>query len=343
MLDEQQFKIISQHIENSFEKEDILNSGLSLFFVNELIKDGFIVSADFQETGQFYPHRVDIETVSQCNARCTFCPQSISPKPNKIMSMGDFEKIMDRLKAYNISNVAINHYGEPLLDPYFKDRVDYLTSLGIPLLLYTNGILLKKELVDFLNEKELLGIVFNVPSMDPEEWSAYMQVSSKLFARVLEGLRHTIATFGSKLKRFQILVNGTTDDHNERTLQIRKEIDMQQSNLEVVEWESNSRAGIIENDQVHQVWNDGDYFAGCDRVAGHLHIGVDGNVFLCCQDYHQEVGFGNLLTDDLESIVTSDYVSQIRAEIYGSQPMRKDLICKSCVELRTKRIEQSLR
>ena len=73
----------------------------------------------------FFPRYADIETVSHCNARCVYCPQSISPKSANTMDMFLFETILKKIRhEYNIPsdfNVVLNHYGEPLLDKHFLE------------------------------------------------------------------------------------------------------------------------------------------------------------------------------------------------------------------------------
>ncbi|HEX8685139.1 MAG TPA: hypothetical protein VF654_01520, partial [Pyrinomonadaceae bacterium] len=52
--------------------------------LERLIRERMIVPASLDETPAFVPHRVDIETCRQCNARCRFCPQSVSPKTPEV-------------------------------------------------------------------------------------------------------------------------------------------------------------------------------------------------------------------------------------------------------------------
>ncbi|MCA1576686.1 MAG: hypothetical protein LC794_04900 [Acidobacteria bacterium] len=90
------------------------------------LREQLLVPATTDETLSFTPHRVDIETCRQCNARCLFCPQSVAPKSRGVMPMELFSLILSRLEGTTPEWVAFNHYGEPLVDPFFKQRVELL-------------------------------------------------------------------------------------------------------------------------------------------------------------------------------------------------------------------------
>ncbi|MCP4177122.1 MAG: hypothetical protein GY756_05085, partial [bacterium] len=105
--------------------------------------------------------------------------------------------------------------------------------------------------------------------------------------------------------------------------------------VSVIEGFCRSRAGEINNKHVINAnYENETIFSGCDRIVSHLHVSWEGNCYLCCEDYNQKVILGNLLKNDIMSIMKSEFVNQLRAEIYGIVPMRKDLICRKCVKIR---------
>ena len=71
---------------------------------------------------------VAIETTSICNKRCTYCPNSSdelrSLRPMKDMDHDVYEKVIDDLQAIRyMGSIALQHYGEPLLDSALEKRI----------------------------------------------------------------------------------------------------------------------------------------------------------------------------------------------------------------------------
>lgn len=289
-----------------------------------------------QNNRLYYPHHVEIETVRHCNAKCIYCPQSFSRMKEGIISPEVFEIVLSRLGPYSPTWVSLTTYGEALLYPsQFKHWVESLARRGLSLFLFTNATLLTDELIEFLKDQKMYGMVFNFPSLDPAEWSQFMQLPQKAYFKARNAIEICVEEFSGKFKEFRILVNGVTNNQNSRIHKIKRHF-KRLGNIEVIENKSHSRAGSIDNEYVESMTHfDQETFAGCERMAGnlHLHVSLEGKCFLCCHDYHQKVILGDLLKNDIQEIMQSKEVLRLRAEIFGDVPMRKDLICRSCVKL----------
>ena len=304
-----------------------------------LIQNGLIVSADTKEDGLFYPHRVDIETVSHCNARCTYCPQSLSPKPKAVMAMSIFAKLLERLKPYSPKWIALNHYGEPLLDPFFNERVNMMSEQNHKLFLFTNGVFMTEDLLHFLSHRLLHGVGINFPSLEPLEWARMMRLSQANFSRTLHQIESAVSLLSGKVAQLEILINNIDNDQSGRVDRIRGHFD-HFGEVNIIKWGSHSRAGSIENSQVYCAQhNNQASFWGCERIVGQLHVSVTGDCFLCCQDYFQKYQFGNIVSHSIDDIMRHGAANELRAEIYGSRKMITDRICRKCVRLRLNRHE----
>jgi sulfatase maturation enzyme AslB (radical SAM superfamily) len=303
-----------------------------------LSDEGLLVPALADESHAFYPHRVDIETVRHCNARCAYCPQSLYRKPMEIMKWNVFERVVAKIDAFNTTWIALNHYGEPLLDPFFKSRVNRINKHH-RIFLATNGVLLTEDLIAFLADADLHSLSFNFPSSNPTQWSRLMGLPRDLFPVV----KRTIESAVSKLSpncEVNVIVQSKTSD---RSVRIRKIRDHFESfgPIKVMEGFCRSRAGIVNNRHVISARHEGvRFFSGCDRIAAHLHVSWEGKSFLCCEDYYQDVILGDLLKDDLMPIMSSASTGQLRAEIYGLTPMRKNLICRNCAKIAPDRLRE---
>lgn len=301
------------------------------------LRENLLVPVSNDETLGFIPHRVDIETCRQCNARCQFCPQSVSPKTRGVMPMDLFSLVLSRLEGTTPEWVAFNHYGEPLVDPFFRQRMELLRERNFPLALFTNGTLLKDAVIDFLAEGGVYKIVFNFPSLEPSEWCQLMQMTEQSYWKARRAIEYSLKTVSNLPQGISISVNGVTDTQATRAEAIREYFSTF-GEVKVRTEVSNSRAGAIQNELVqissHSTW---ERHGGCDRITRHLHVSSEGKVFLCCQDYDQNVVLGDLTQESISTIMTGPLARQLRAEIFGLAPMQSGRLCLNCHELRQSR------
>lgn len=298
------------------------------------LEERLLVLASQNETGDFMLIRADIETCRQCNARCKYCPQSVSPKSRAVMPLDRFELILSKMGDTPLEWVALNHYGEPLLDPFFRERVRMLRERAMPLGLYTNGTLLKESVIDFLSEGGVEEAVFNFPSIDPTEWSHLMQLPEKSYWRARRAIEYYLTNGAQPASGITISVNIAERSQEERVRRIEEHFSAL-GKMKVRAEYSNSRAGSIQNELVSISSREPEKrYAGCERFAHHLHVSWEGKVFLCCQDYEQSVVLGDLTTDSISAIMSTPSARQLRAELYGLEPMAAGRLCVNCNKLR---------
>lgn len=297
-----------------------------------LTRNEMIIPRENDETCLFYPMMIDIETVRHCNARCVYCPQSIDKKPSKIMSIVDFNKIVEKMDEFTPSWITFNHYGEPLLDPFFKDRAKLISRNGIKLLLATNGTMLNEDLVTFLNDVDIHSIHFNFPSLDKNQWSNMMGLPGNLFEFAKNAIIRTILKYGDT-HEINIVVNSVIDNRTMRATAIKKHFS-QFGKFKIILADTRSRCGVICNKHVSVCNHEELFFGGCERITNHLYVSFEGKCFLCSDDYYQKVILGDIMIDDITSIMNSETAKRLKSEIFGLIPMRKNLICRKCVKLR---------
>ncbi len=316
----------------SFRNIDRLDERLDLF-----LRENLLVPVSKDETLAFIPRRVDIETCRQCNAHCQFCPQSVSPKSNGVMPMDLFSLCLSRLKGTAPEWMAFNHYGEPLIDPFFRERVGLLRARNLPLALFTNGTLMKDDLVDFLAAGGVYKIVFNFPSLQPTEWCQLMQMPEQSYWRARHAIESCLTTITNLPGGIVISVNGVTDTQATRANEMNEYFSTFGA-VQVRTVSSDSRAGAIQNELVQiSSHSGGQRYGGCDRITSQLHISTEGKVYLCCQDYDQNVVLGDIRQESIAAIMTGPLARQLRAEIYGMAPMENGRLCLNCYALRQTR------
>jgi len=91
---------------------------------------------------------VEIETGTECNRKCSYCPNSAYQRKKGFMEFSLYKKIIDELAGINFNGRFSPHfYNEPLLDKRLPRLIAYARK-KLPetfICIYTNG--------DFLDEK----------------------------------------------------------------------------------------------------------------------------------------------------------------------------------------------
>lgn len=220
--------------------------------------------------------QVLIETRTDCNNHCPFCPHAFNKKPLGIMEWSCFTTIIDQLCEMNYNGrVALMLSNEPLLDDRLEDMIDYAKSQSQRLFLdiTTNGKLLSVELIDNLFRLGLDNININDYRGDrnknPEKWSLYLEPIH--------------AAYGN----------------NPKVSFKRRRLDEALPNY----------AGNIP-----QTFNKED-FGFCNYPFRKLTIAYNGNVLLCCDDFMYDTCFGNVINDKLIDCWNNPKLNAIRLSL----------------------------
>lgn len=102
---------------------------------------------------------VEIETITACNLRCSYCPNSKFDrsliKNSKVMKKKLFYQLIDQLSELRFEGKIYPHfYGEPLLDKRLPFLVKYIKKKlpNTKVIIYSNGELLTTNLYKILVE-----------------------------------------------------------------------------------------------------------------------------------------------------------------------------------------------
>jgi radical SAM protein with 4Fe4S-binding SPASM domain len=83
--------------------------------------------------------KINIESSTACNARCTFCPRPSMARKGGEMDDSLFRKILGDCKDMGIRICSPFLYGEPFMFPRIWDWLDILRDEGFSIILYTNA------------------------------------------------------------------------------------------------------------------------------------------------------------------------------------------------------------
>lgn len=274
--------------------------------------------------------QVQIEINSDCNLKCRFCPVSIEPMPKNIMSMDIFNEIISQVKKIKtLENVTFSSFNEPLLDPYFEERIGVLKHNNIRLKLMTNASHLHSEHIQLLQDSNILEYIkVNLPSVDVEEYIRMTGSDYDTFLKVLENIKGLIKS-GLDIR---IAVNGTNQEVKRNILKIQQYFEIQKE--KVLPQNTLDRAGSITNEYFQNVNVKGHLSGWCFRPLTWLVFSVNGDMLLCANDYYKKHSYGNIMDGDILDIINSERSINIRKQIYGEENAEDNFICRNCIYMK---------
>jgi len=267
---------------------------------------------------------VQIEVTSHCNWACKYCPVSINPKPKSVMSMDIFSEIIKKASIHkDIRFVTFHFFNEPTLDPYFEKRLEVLKKYNMKLALFTNvSALIPKKIDALVNSEVVYTISINFPSLDKDEFIALTQ--SKTYDQCIKNIEY-LSRSGLPVK---IAVNGKGGKSYEKVKKMKEKYTP--LGIEVYHTNTCDRVGILNDTPYGQKVYVDSRLSGCSWPLNHPYFAVNGDLFLCCNDYYQTERFGNIKDGSLHEIMTSDMAIDIRRKVFGIVDAPKDFVCRKC-------------
>lgn len=219
------------------------------------LKDYYAIHGHFPMFQQ-----VLIETRTDCNNHCPFCPHAYNKKPLGIMTWECYTAIIDQLVSleYN-GRVALMLSNEPLLEDRLENMIEYAKSKSQRLFIdiTTNGRLLTVEKLDRLFSLGLDNININDYRADrdtfPDKWSPSIEEVHNAYG------------------------------NNPKVYFKKRRLDEKLPNY----------AGNIPQDFEQ------DGLGFCNYPFRKLTIAYNGDILLCCNDFMYDTYFGNVVRDSL--------------------------------------------
>lgn len=304
--------------------------------VSELVSNGWLRDpADlcteyFLRTGQ-------IEVTAHCNWGCSYCPVSIDPKPRATMTMRLFTEIIEKLSVYDtIKYVTFHFFNEPTLDRNFEERIRVLRDYGMKLSLATNASALTPDKVALLVESGVLHhLVVNLPTLNEQDFQEL--TGSRTYTPSLRNFENAVNAHSFPIT---IAVNGIGEAAERNVAELRNRYEP--LGVEVNGTQTCDRAGTLENEYNQAVQVDG-RLRGCSWPLNHAYFSVTGDMFICCNDYHQREIFGNIRDGSVHEIMTSPEAVGLRRRVFGVEQAPDDYICRTCHDQRLNFVHRQFR
>ena len=249
--------------------------------------------------------RVYIEITNICNRNCSFCPGTTRQK--RRMTVDEFRHIADSLVGVT-EYLYMHVMGEPLTHPDLPEFIRYATSLGFKCAITTNGTLIDRS-ADELISAGVYKVNLSVHSFEGDDQAAYTDYIGRIcnFA--------DLSSRAGVLTVLRLWNKGHDGGRNDSTLAILKD------RFEG-EWKWGSRGARIRH-RLHLeygdrfVWPDmeaenmgSEVF--CYGLGDHFGILVDGSVIPCCLDHEGDITLGNIHTQPISDILSSERAEAMR-------------------------------
>ena len=228
--------------------------------------------------------RVEVETHSYCNRRCSYCPNVVGDRLGENVRMEEtvWRMVLDNLAEIGFSkNFVMNSYNEPLADRAILDRIREARAAmpNARLMIYTNGDYLDPEYIEALAEAGLNYMHISIHMRKDDKYSDIYAINRMLEISVRAGIAARIRTVRSN----EYIIAAMPHPH--------LEIETRAINF--------MRNGTDRGGLLPDMTPAAKRTAPCFFPFAHFHIGFSGNIVPCChirsdRPEHEEYLIGNL-------------------------------------------------
>lgn len=137
------------------------------------------------------PLYTELELSNRCNCKCLFC--GVDHQVNKTaetMGLGLAETIIDGLAGLGNKSLMLCGNGEPLLNPYVAEIVEYAAG-RMSVSMTTNGLAFSPQKIPLIDHLEW--IRFSVNGYDPDNYSSIQGATPGSFQKVLGNIELAVA------------------------------------------------------------------------------------------------------------------------------------------------------
>ncbi len=241
---------------------------------------------------------IRFEVTNKCNAACIMCPREKHTRPQGILDMDLYIRVLDEAFDMGARIVNLENYGETFIDPYFFDRAAYAKGKGMKVYTVTTGSLLNPRLAE-------LCLYF----IDKIRFSFY-GTTKEVYEKIHVGLKYEMS-----LGNIEHLLS-IKKKKNKKSPRIEVYFLMLPENEHQVEEFKKRWQGAVDHISIWKPhnWGDGRGYRSihqsqpkvtCGRPRrGPVQIQWDGRVVPCCYDYNSTIVLGDLNTHSLYEVLT---------------------------------------
>jgi len=266
--------------------------------------------------------KVYLEISNICNLSCRFCPGTKRAK--KALTEEELAVLLPKIRPYT-DYLYFHLMGEPLLHPKLERFLEMAGAYGFKVILTTNGTLLKKQQEMLLASPALHKINISLHAFEANDLAvSFEEYLTDCFA-------FGKASAGKKLVVYRLWNQGGENKHNMQILDTMHDFFPGDWVKERLGTRIAERTYLEYGDKFD--WPDltapeGSSHVFCYGLRDQLGILCDGMVVPCCLDHEGDLVLGNLLVEDMETVLNSPRAKAIY-EGFSNREAAEEL-CRKC-------------
>lgn len=267
-----------------------------------------------------FPRIIDIEMTNTCNFRCLMCPTgNYSQKRDKgFMDDAVFYKILEQVQPYK-TPLRFIRWGEPLTHPNILDYLRACKKAGILTHINTNGSKMTEEMMDALLDIHLDSLKFSFQGVDRKSYAEMR--NTDFFQELVATIRRFHEKRGARKVPFIQISTSITYETAEQVQSFREELGQYADYLNVgrtVLEHVDLNAVRLRPDELKELTRLKELESlvkvhpECPEVFDKLSINWDGTVSACCQDSDNIMLVGDVRSQSLVDIWSSETLNNHR-------------------------------
>lgn len=122
------------------------------------------------------PYLIALNLTERCNLACDHCyldAKILKEGATDELATAEIKTVLDDIATVGPEAMVVLTGGEPLLRKDIEELASHATSLGLMVVVGTNGVLLKPERIHQLQDAGVAGVGISVDSLNPEQHDAF--------------------------------------------------------------------------------------------------------------------------------------------------------------------------
>ena len=150
---------------------------------------------DWLEEKNIYPIYMEVSPSGACNHRCLYCGLDFMEYKPRYLDPDTFKLRLSELGTLGLKSIMYAGEGEPFLHKDMAEIVKHTKKSGIDVAITTNGVLLKKDIINnILSDTEWIKVSINGATKDT--YAKIHRCKPDNFERVIENM-----SYAAKLKK----------------------------------------------------------------------------------------------------------------------------------------------
>lgn len=265
--------------------------------------------------------RVYIEITNICNLSCSFCPGT--KRSQHFMTVDEFRTVAEKVRPHT-DYIYLHVMGEPLLHPRLAEILSVASGLGFRINITTNGTLIDRYGALLLSTPAIRKVSFSLHSFEGNGKRDPFEYLEKIWnfcekSECITALRLWNDGGADRLNRtiFEFLSQKTGLDveslpFNANGRRLSKHVYLESA--AIFDWPDTN--GSERNVRF------------CHGLTGQFAVLCDGTVVPCCLDSEGTAALGNIFTQNIDEILSSERACRLRRSFTDHRP--SEALCRHC-------------